>query len=383
MPRTAEYDVLKSTFFHYLCSMRATHITPDESLRLHLISDTAQLSDALSHMNALGPKPHTLFVINNNDIPLGSLTDGDLRRALLSGMTQSASVTAAMNVNFMAIRTPQDAPAVIRQARKVNILMLPLLNSDGTIKRLLNLSMTHSILPLDAVLMAGGRGERLMPLTANCPKPLLRVGDRAIIDYNVEKLRENGISSVHLCLNYLHEMIEQHFRDTHPDMTVSVTVERKRMGTFGALSLISDWKHDNILVMNADLLSSLDLEQMYLHHINTGADATMAVSEYTVAVPFAIIQTEGNFVMGMKEKPVYNYFANAGVYIIKKSMLERMVHDTYVDAPDFLQDAIANGASVAYFPIGGTWIDIGTPEQYARACEFARSIASQLRPNLT
>lgn len=339
-------------------------------INFHIISSEATMREAMTRLNAMNGNPLILFATDSHGAVTGSLTDGDIRRALLHGLLPDEPVALAMNRQFTALRPGDDACALLEKARRRQLLVIPRLNDAGNLMSLIDLRKVKALLPLDAVLMAGGRGERLMPLTASTPKPLLKVGDRAIIDYNVAKLRGAGIDRVHLCLNYLHEQITAHFARRHPDLEARAVIEKKRMGTFGALSLIDDWQHDNILVMNADLLSSLDLEQMYKRHIATGADATMAVAPYTVAVPFAIIETEGDCITGMREKPVYNYFANAGVYILKRELLKRMPADSFVDAPDFLTEAISDGLRVSYFPIIGTWIDIGTPEQYARACSL-------------
>lgn len=334
----------------------------------HLIPASSPLRDALSRLNGMGTGQLILFATDREGRVCGSVTDGDIRRGLLRGLTAEATVEQAMYEGFTALRPGDNAFEVLRLARQRRLRMLPKLDENGALTALLDLDVVKAMLPMDAVLMAGGRGERLMPLTADTPKPLLKVGGKAIIDYNVEKLRSCGIGNLYLCLRYLHNRIEEHFATHHADMHARCIVESKRMGTFGALSLIHDWQHDDVLVMNADLLSSLDLAEMYERHVTTGADATMAVAPYTVAVPFAIIDTDDDRITGMREKPVFNYFANAGVYILKRSLVESMAADTYVDAPDFLAEAIATGRKVTYFPIVGTWIDIGTPDQYARAC---------------
>lgn len=334
----------------------------------HTISTAAPLRRAMTALNALGRDQLVLFALDDQGRVIGSLTDGDIRRALLRGLTADDKVSEAIHTHFSALRPGDDAFAKLRYAREKKLKMLPRLDEKGRLLSLLDLDKVKDMLPLDAVLMAGGRGERLMPLTADTPKPLLPVGGQAIIDYNVAKLKACGIDRVHLCLRYLHQQIELHFQNHHADMQAIAIVEQQRMGTFGALSLIKDWHHDDVLVMNADLLSSLDLAEMYERHHNTGAVATMAVAPYTVAVPFAIIDTDGDRITGMREKPVFNYFANAGVYILKRSLIETIPAGAYLDAPDFLEQVIAQGQKVSYFPIVGTWIDIGTPEQYARAC---------------
>ena len=314
----------------------------------HLLPLEATLQEAMSRLNNMGREPLILLIADAAGHIAGTLTDGDIRRGLLRGMTPADGVAGAMNRCFTALRPGDDEAAVLKKARERNLRMLPRLDAEGRLLQAVDLSKVRSLLPLDAVLMAGGRGERLMPLTANTPKPLLKVGGKAIIDYNVAKLKACGIDRVYLCLRYLHEQIEAHFAVNHADMEAVAMVETMRMGTLGALSL--------------------DLTEMYERHRSTGADATMAVAPYTVAVPFAIIDTDEDRITGMREKPEFNYYANAGVYILKRSLVEHMPRNVYVDAPDFLLEAIGEGRKVSYFPIVGTWIDIGTPDQYARAC---------------
>jgi dTDP-glucose pyrophosphorylase len=339
-----------------------------EEAAKHLIGERESVADALRMLNAPRLHPLVLFSVDDRGRISGSITDGDIRRSLLRGVLPESPITDALHRDFTAIRPGDDSMHTLREAKERMLSLIPKIDEEGYAIDFVDPQRIHTILPLDALLMAGGRGERLLPLTLDTPKPLLKVGGKAIIDYNVEKLLGCGVNSIFVAVNYLHEQIEEHFRDNHPGADVRCVVEPSRMGTLGAASLIKEWRHEDVVVMNADLLSDLDLEEMYLHHRATDADATMAVTPYSVSVPYAIVTTEEDRVVGMQEKPVYNYFANAGVYIIKRRLVERVPEHRFTDAPQFLIDAMARGAKVAHYPIRGSWIDIGTPEEYRRAC---------------
>lgn len=258
--------------------------------------------------------------------------------------------------------------------RNNGIELLPEVDADGVLTNIIDLKKRINALPIDAVLMAGGRGERLRPLTLDTPKPLLEVGGKPIIDYNIDELIRNGVTNIFVTVNYLHEQIEQHFTTPRDGVQIKCVVEPQRMGTIGSLSLCNGLTADNILVMNSDLLTTLNFEQMYAKHIESGADITMAVIPYSVNIPFAIINTDKDKVSGMTEKPTYNYLANAGIYILKRELLASLPSNQYVDAPDFVTDVIRDGGTVAYYQIDGTWIDIGSPDDYRYANELMKRI---------
>lgn len=322
---------------------------------------------ALRRLGELPPSPMVLFVADGDGRVLGAVTDGDVRRGLLSGAAITAPVLEVANRRFTALRPGSDPYVEVPAARDKKRRMLPRLDADDRLVELIDLEQTHCMLPMDAVLMAGGRGQRLRPLTDTVPKPLVEVGGKALIDHNVEKLRRNGITRPYVSINYLGEQVRQHFLNRHPDMEAVFVEEPAPLGTIGALSLIDDWRHDDILLMNGDLLTDLDIARMYAHHRVSEAVATMAVTTYSVAVPFAIVDTEGDRITALEEKPVYNYFANAGVYILKRGLVSRLSRGERADAPDLIAGAIADGCHVSYFPIQGLWLDVGTPEQLERA----------------
>lgn len=338
----------------------------------HLIGSEATLREAFARLNILSGGNMTLFVTDGADRLVGSLTDGDLRRAVIAGMSLEEPVTSACRRPCMSVSPDTDHLLAVSDARTRGIQLLPVTDADGRIIELLDLRTLKAVLPIDAVLMAGGRGERLRPLTLECPKPLLKVGGKPIIDYNVDELRANGVDNIFITVNYLKEQIIEHFSDPEFAGCVRCVSEPRRLGTMGSLSLIpdSDFRHDNILVMNSDLLTTIDFKRMYLHHSRSGAALTVAATPYTVSVPFAILRTEGSRVTGLTEKPTYNYFANGGVYIMRRDIARSIPHGEYLDAPDLIEQLIRRGESVEYFPIDGSWIDIGSPDDFRYANEL-------------
>ena len=341
-----------------------------QDISRHLIFDNATLKDALVALNNLSGGIMTLFVIDKEQRMVGTLTDGDLRRGLISGKTLTDTIASVMKRDFCFLRRSADNYRYLRELKQSHIHLIPLLDDDNRILDAIDLCSTVSMLPIDAVLMAGGKGERLRPLTLDTPKPLLQIGGKAIIDYNIDALIRNGVDNIFVTVNYLHEKIEEHFQAARQGTTVKCVLEPKRLGTIGSVALIDDLKHDHVLVMNSDLLTTLSFEEMFAHHIDHQADLTMAVIPYTVSIPFAILSHEGDSVKGLIEKPTHNYLANAGIYIIRRQMLSRIKSGDYLDAPDFIEQLIADGHKVCHYRINGTWIDIGSPDDFRYAQEL-------------
>ncbi len=341
----------------------------------HIINAHMTMLSALDRLNDLSGGAMTLFVVDNDNRMCGTLTDGDVRRALLAGHTTNEEVAAVMHRNFKAItdgKTMDDTVANIRSMREFGISLVPRLDADNHIVDLVDLSTTHTILPLSAILMAGGKGERLRPLTLNCPKPLLEIDGKAIIDYNVEALAACGITDITVSTRYLAEQIYDHFSSPVAGVQVKCITENSPLGTIGAAALIDHKPGGNTLVMNSDLLTTISFEDMYLRHHAEQADITIAAIPYQVSVPFAILTTDGHRVYGIEEKPSYSYFANAGIYIIRNSVLSTLQRDVRTDATDLIEATIKAGGKVVYYPINGTWLDVGSHADFAQAQELMR-----------
>lgn len=340
----------------------------------HAISETATIREALVALNRLSGDSMTVFTVVFDGILTGSVTDGDIRRALIAGHSPEDPVGIIAFKKYLYLRwdeSPELRYETVAKARERRIELLPIVDHDGILVDILDLREMKSFLPIDAVLMAGGRGERLRPLTLETPKPLLKVGGKAIIDYNVESLESHGVDNIFVTVNYLKDQIKEHFEDGRWGGKVECVEEPCRLGTMGSVALIDNLRNDHVIVMNSDLYTTIDFEKLYLHHIASGAALTMATIPYTVSIPFAILKTEGDCVRGLEEKPTYNHFANAGIYIIDRKALSDIKKGEYLDAPDFIESLIAKGKKVSHFPIEGTWIDIGSPDDFRYANEVA------------
>ncbi len=355
-----------------------------EVIKKHIIGREADLRTALTRMNRLSGSGMTLFVTDSDGRVEGTLTDGDIRRGLLCGASLETSVEEVMHRRFLYLSDDTDSLAVTEEARRRGVSLLPRLNSEGRPTGVVDLRRLRAVLPLDAVLMAGGKGIRMRPLTLTVPKPLLPVGGKPIIDYNVELLRRYGVENIFVTVNYLREKIEEHFEAGKQKEaqggsgSVKCVPEPKPLGTFGSLALIEGWRSENVIVMNADLFTDIDFEGMYRRHVSAGAALTIAAVPYTVSVPYAILHTVGmDSVDAIEEKPTYNYFANAGVYILRRELIDGIAPGEPLDAPDFIDRLISGGGKVAYFPIEGMWTDIGSPDDYRCVCELLARKSAQ------
>ena len=340
----------------------------------HILKNDATLLEAIRRLNELSGNAMTLFIADAEGKIEGTLTDGDIRRGLLAGLTLDSPAAKAANRQFHAILGSISADTVkqLRNLRESNIILVPRLDSDGHLKEIIDLRLTPNRLPLRALLMAGGVGERLRPLTLECPKPLLKIDGKAIIDYNIEALAAAGVTDITVATRYLAEKIEKHFAKPVAGVNVKCILEAEPMGTIGAASFLKKSDDGETLVMNSDLITSVSFEEMYIKHSTSNSDITIAVVPYQVAVPYAILTLDGEKVVGLEEKPSYSYYANAGIYMIKNSVLSSIPSSGKTDATDLIERVISQGGNVAYYPIKGTWIDVGSPTDFRQASELMR-----------
>jgi len=340
----------------------------------HIISSNATLKDGLIAMTKMTDEILCLFVVDNIQRLVGILTDGDIRRALISGISLTETIENAMKKEFIRVKIDEVTPNQIKNYRAKSIKLLPCLDEDGKIIKVYDLVAKQSILPIDAVLMAGGKGIRLRPLTETTPKPLLKVGGKAIIDYNVEHLIHYGVEDIHVNVNYLAEQIESHFANEKDGIKITCIREPKYLGTMGSVKFIKNFHHEMVLVMNSDLFTNIDFEEFYTHHIEQDADISVASIPYSVSIPYGILELDEKNIRGLREKPTYNYYANGGIYLVKRKLFNLIPEDTFFDATEFIELLIAQEYKVVYFPLVGYWIDIGKPEDYKKVQEFAEHI---------
>lgn len=337
-----------------------------------IINEHSTVLDALNRLNKLSGGAMTLFVCNQDGQLLGSLTDGDIRRSLIGGHQLTDEVRSIMHSPCVTFCGEKVQVTDVKRLRDMKITLVPHIDADHHIINIYDFNRLRSLLPIDAVLMAGGKGERLRPLTLDTPKPLLKIGEKCIIDYNIEALARNGINHISVTTNYLAEKIEEHFAEPVAGVKVNCVKEPYRMGTIGSLTLVKEFHNDTVLLMNSDLLTSINFEDFYLAHIEDGADMTVASVPYMVSVPYGIFVLNGNRILDVEEKPTYNYYANAGLYLIKRSWLDIIPRGEYFDATHFMEAMINKGGKVTHFPIEGTWIDIGSPNDYKHAQDLMK-----------
>lgn len=341
----------------------------------HLISQSITLLEALARINKLAPEPLVLFVLDDDKRMVGTLTDGDARRALIVGASVNDKVKVIMhrNFNYMKAEAIDDVKEIKRQ-KEMKMTLVPVLDREKHIVDVIDLERFKTRLPIDAVLMAGGKGERLRPLTEKTPKPLLPVGDKAIIDHNIDRLISYGVQHISVTVNYLKEQIEEHFSEPHNGVQVQTVREPKFLGTIGSIKFVKEFYNDTVLVMNSDLFTNINYEDFYLHFKEHDAEMSVAAVPYTVSVPYGIFDLKGRDIQGLIEKPTYNYYANAGIYLIKKSALEEIPEDSFFNATDLIEKLISEGKKVIRFPMNGTWIDIGNPQEYQKAKELVKHL---------
>ena len=338
----------------------------------YCIPQTATIREALSRINDLSGKAQMLFALNEQQQVVGALSDGDIRRGLIAGHELSEPVEQIMFRNFRFLQEGNMDIELLREFRQLKLPVVPVLDKEGRLVDIVNLLKQKSILPIDAVIMAGGKGERLRPLTLTTPKPLLSVGNKAIIDHNVDRLISYGVKNISVTVNYLAEQLEEHYCEPHQGVQVECVREPKFLGTMGAVRLVKEFHNDVVLVMNSDLFTDIDFEDMYLHFMENKADMSIAAVPYTVSIPFGICDLDGRDVKGIVEKPTYNYYANAGIYMLRREVLGRIPADEFFNATDMIDALVRSQNKVIRYPLKGTWIDIGSISEYQKANDLAK-----------
>ncbi len=333
----------------------------------HLIPIGTPIRMALERLNELASDA-ILFVCNEHDELLGSLTDGDVRRGLLKGASIEDSVETIIQAQPKFYRRGQIDLELLQDYRTKNFRVIPLLEEQGMrIVDVINFRLQRSYLPIDVVLMAGGKGMRLRPLTNNTPKPMLPLAGKPIIEHHLERLKSFGMNNFYLSVNYLAETIQSYFKDGQDlGVKLSFVHEADAMGTIGSVSLVENWQHDFVLIANSDLLTNVDYEQWFSDFVQRDQDFSILTIPYIVDVPYAILETELGNVKSFKEKPTYTYEANGGMYLIRRKWLTE-IPKGHFDATDLIQRMIDLGVNVGTHRHQGYWLDIGRHEDYSRA----------------
>lgn len=333
----------------------------------HLIQIGSPIKHALAQLDELAADA-ILFVVDEYAKLIGSLTDGDVRRGFLRGLTLESDVEEFAQYEPKVVFKEQYSLNQIITFRKRNFKVIPILDKDRKVINVINFRYLKSYLPVDAVVMAGGMGERLRPMTDTTPKPLLMVGSKPIIEHNIDRLISYGIDDFWIAVRYLGEQIQNYLGDGRSkNVSIDYVWENEPLGTIGALSRIADFQHDHVLVANADILTNLDYENFFMEFLAAGADLSVVTVPYNVNIPYAVMETSNGHVVSFKEKPTFTYYSNGGIYLMKRDTLSLVPEGKFYNATDLIEKLIKNGGSVHSYPLREYWIDIGKPEDYARA----------------
>ncbi len=332
-----------------------------------LVKKNDTIVSALEILNNSGTQ--FIAVVDDERKLLGAVTDGDIRRGLVRGVQIQDTVEKVMNTKPKTLKSNMSRAAIIKTMKENDIRRIPLVNEKNIITNIVTLEELFQAEKKDnhVVLMAGGLGSRLASLTADCPKPMLKIGGKPILETIIEIFKEHGFYKFIIAVNYKSEIIEDYFKDGS-DLGIEITYlrENTRLGTAGALSL---YKSNDLpfIVMNGDLLTKINFSDLIDFHISNKNAATMCLRQYEHQIPFGVVVTDQDRVLKIEEKPVRRYFVNAGIYVLNPEVLNKVPTNTYYDMPTFFEDLIEKDQKVGAYPFYEYWIDIGRLDDYERA----------------
>ncbi len=300
---------------------------------------------------------------------LGTITDGDIRRAILNGKRLDESIEEVYNIHPVTVGVNEDRESIINICTAKKIYQIPVVDDLG---RVVQIAMLDELLkpkthPNKVVLMVGGLGSRLRPLTETTPKPMLHVGGRPILQTIVERFASHGFTDIIMCVNYKADIIKEYFGDgSRFGVNIEYVLEKERMGTAGALSLLEKRPQEPFFVMNGDLLTNVNFENMLQYHLDNSAAASMCVREYDFQVPYGVVNIEDGKISSIEEKPVHRFFVSAGIYMLNPECLD-LIPNGYYDMPALFEKLIQQGERAISFPLREYWLDIGRMEEYEKA----------------
>ncbi len=340
------------------------------------LSNTSTIKEALSIIDK--GSMQIAIVVDDDDKLIGTVTDGDIRRGLLKGLSLDSSIETIIFRTPTVANINDTKEEILKKAIAKKLLQMPIVDSENRvigIKRIEEL-VKPSIKQNKVILMVGGLGTRLRPLTEEMPKPMLKVGNKPILQTIVEKFAEYGFINFILCVNYKSDIIKEYFGDGSSfGVNIEYIFEEDRMGTAGALSLLKEYPKEPFFVMNGDLLTNVNFELLRDYHTYANSDATMCVREYTFQVPYGVVNIKNDDILSIEEKPSYKSFISAGIYMLSPNILEQIPKNKYFDMPTLFELLIKNHKIVKSFPVYDYWIDIGRIDDYDKAnLDYSRLI---------
>lgn len=332
------------------------------------ISPSASIREALKIIDTGAMK--IALVVDEEGKLIGTLTDGDIRRGLLKGMELSDSIGSIYNNQPVSVSLSDPKEKIIELAIARKIYQIPVVDDEGRVIRLAEIDqlIRQEKHPNTVVLMAGGLGSRLRPLTDHTPKPMLPIGGKPILETVIRRFSKQGFTKFVIALNYKGEMIRQYFGNGSTlGVEIAYLDENQRMGTAGALGLLETAPNESFFVMNADILTLVNFESLMEFHIRNSADATMCIREYGMEVPYGVVRLNKDNIVSIEEKPIQQFYVNAGIYVLTPETLNLIPKGLPMDMTGLFEQAVDRGMTTLSFPIREFWMDIGKPEDYERA----------------
>ena len=310
------------------------------------------------------------LVVDNKNKLLGTLSDGDIRRGLLNNLSLEDNIESLYFKNPTTAFEDDSKDKIIQKAISNQVYQIPIIDKDGILVDIVNLATLLNIAKKRnrVILMAGGLGTRLRPLTQDIPKPLLKVGNKPILETIIKNFASHGFINITISLNYKGEMIKEYFGDgSEFGVNIDYIEENIRLGTAGALSLIKDPPQEPFFVMNADLLTDVNFSHLLDFHSYGNAQASMCVREYDYQVPYGVIETDGENISSIVEKPTQKFFVNAGIYVLSPKVFDYIPKNEFYDMPTLFNTLIEENKKVISFPIHEYWLDIGRMSDFEQA----------------
>ncbi len=338
-----------------------------ENIKLNL---NAKIKEALKIIDSGAMQ--IALVVDDDGILIGTLTDGDIRRGILKGLSLDDSIESIIFKTPATANISDTKDEILKIALYRKLNQIPIVDENG--KALGIQSITELIEPKHrsnrVILMVGGLGTRLRPLTKTTPKPMLKVGNKPILQTIVKKFAQYGYTRITMCVNYKSKVIQDFFKDgSEFGVHIDYIQEDKRMGTAGALSLLKQIPNEPFFVMNGDLLTNVNFEHLHDFHTSYNSMATMCVREYDFQVPYGVVNIQNSQILSIEEKPVHKFFVSAGIYMLSPKALEFIPKDEFFDMPTLFEKLIKAKENIISFPLREYWLDIGQIDEYKRANE--------------
>lgn len=331
------------------------------------INQNASIKEALKVIDKGAIK--VAVVLSDDGLLLGMLNDGDIRRALLKGMSLGDSIAGIINKHPVVANINDTKERILELANEKKLHQIPII-SNGKLIGIQDIRefLTPKNKPNKVILMVGGLGTRLRPLTNDVPKPMLDVGNKPILHTIVENFAKYGYTDIIMCVNYKSEIIKEYFGNGDKfGVKIEYVLESKRMGTAGALSLLKERPKDDFFVMNGDLLTNVNFEYLHEYHKDSNALASICIRKYEMQVPYGVVNVRANKVTSIEEKPTQSFFVSAGIYMFSPIVLDFIPKGVFYDMPTLFSELLKHDFPIHPFPIREYWLDIGRMDEYRRA----------------